>query len=528
MFEQMFHHSQAIKLLVDPDTGHIRDANAAACRFYGLDQATLSQRRISDLNTLPEARIRQEMSAARESQRNHFRFQHRLSDESLRDVEVYSSPLSLKGKTYLLSIIHDVTARNDNEHELAVLRDVVENLPVGIYRSTMDQQGQFLSVNQEMVRIAEADSVETLLATPVRDLYADKATREHFIEGLQQAEDWYSQTVKLCSMKGKVGHYRVSVRKQQDDNGTVFIDGILEDITHLRAAEQSQQQLFEIIEATPAIIGISRPEGELIYLNTAGREILGLGPHDALDSFKPRKVHSKDSFETLTKKALPTALEKGQWSGEMCFRTPGGEEIPVQTTLIAHYGDDGELDRISAVSVDVSAQKQRQMALERLAYKDSLTAVFNRRGFMRALRNAVADARRQGTPLSIIMADLDHFKPINDTHGHPVGDEILQKLMPFLQGGRRQLDQVGRLGGEEFGIILPGAGLEDAVAIAERIRATLAHQPIETQAGTIPITLSLGVSELDGDKRSGPILIREADKALYEAKHAGRNQVRSR
>jgi len=525
LFREMFHQSRAVKLLVDPKDGRIRDANPAASDFYGLSHAELIRRRISDFNTLPMEKIHQEMDAARTEQRNCFRFEHRLDDGSVRDVEVFSSPITLKGETLLVSIIHDVTARNDYERELSVLRDVVENLPVGIYRTTMDHVGRFISVNSEMVRITEAESVDALLETPVQELYADQETRKAFIDALKAAPDWHSQAIRLRTLKGRLGHFRVTVRKRRGEDGQVFIDGILEDLSYIRAAEQSRQQLYEIIEATPVIIGISKADGRLEYLNAAGRELLGLRADESLSEFQPRQAHTKDSFKTLTSEALPTAIEKGQWTGEMCFCNAKGDEIPVQTTLIAHYTEDGEILRVSAVSMDVSSQKARQQALERLAYRDSLTGVLNRRGFMRALRDAVNDARQHHTPLSIIMADLDHFKPINDNHGHPVGDEILKKLPRYLQG-RRDQDQVGRLGGEEFGILLPGADLEKAGEIAETIRASLAEAPIATSAGEIPITLSLGVSEFQKNTASGASLIRAADKALYAAKNAGRNRVR--
>jgi len=525
LFDEIFHHGPAIKLLISPDDGSVRDANPAAVTFYGYSREQLQGFRISDLNTLPMSCIQEEMRAAQREERNCFRFEHRLADGRLRDVEVFSSPITLGDETFLLSIIHDVTARNDTERELSVLQDVVENLPVGIYRSSMEGKGSFISLNREMINIAGADSAEQLLNTPVSALYADMEERKEFINKLMEAGDWHSQTLRLKTLKGQLGHYRVTVRKRRDDEGAIFIDGILEDINHLRAAEQSRQQLFEIIEATPAIIGISEPSGELVYLNTAGREMMGLSPEDSLASFEPRRVHTESSFRTLVDEALPTAIEKGHWTGEMSFRTAEGESLPVQTTLISHFDEQGELLRISAVSIDVSSQKQRQRVLEEMAYQDSLTKLLNRRGFLRLLKSAVDQARSEQSPLAVLMADLDHFKPINDQHGHPVGDEILKKITPFLKGKRRRDDYVGRLGGEEFGITLPGAKREDALTVAEDIRKSLAAEPIQTSAGPITVTISIGIATFDDRRESGKSLIRRADEALYMAKEAGRNRV---
>ena len=525
MFRQMFHGSLAIKLLVDPDSGAILDANYAALRFYGFSREQLLALRVIDLNTLSETQVRAEMRAARDARRNCFQFQHRLAGGEIRDVEVYSSPLTLQGKTRLLSIIHDVTARNDQERELSVLSDIVANLPVGIYRSQVEDGGRFLSVNPEMVRLTEAESEAELLATPASRLYANEGDRAAFVARMKAADDWHSENVRLRTLRGNIRTFRVTVRQRQGENGIAFIDGITEDITRLEAAEQSREQLYEIIDATPAIVGISAPDGRLIYLNRAGRRVLGLGPNDPLSDYRPRRVHTEESFRTLVEVALPTAMEEGCWVGEMSFSSANGELIPVQTTLIAHKDADGQLLRVSAVSIDVSSQKRRQQVLEQMAFRDSLTGLLNRRGFMRALKDTLDDARSHRMPLSIVMLDLDHFKPINDRHGHDVGDEILRKLAPLLSGRRRSDDLVGRLGGEEFGIILPGAERENAVAIAEDIRERVAATEFQTRAGTLRITLSGGVTSFTDRRESGATLLRRADAALYDAKAAGRNCV---
>ncbi|MEA5446225.1 diguanylate cyclase [Gammaproteobacteria bacterium AB-CW1] len=528
MFQQMFHHSVAIMLLIDPNTGRLCDVNASAVDYYGYDRDSLLSCNISDINILPKADIQREMEAALKEKRNFFRFQHRLADGRVRDVEVYSSPVNFGNETRLVSIIHDVTARNDHERELEILMDVVENLPVGIYRSSVNGKGRFLSVNNEMVRLSEADSVEHLLATPVSALYAETADRKIFLERLERADDWYTQTVKVRTLKGRVGHFRISVRKRYLESGELFVDGVMEDLNRVRAAEQDRQQLFEIIEATPAIIGISDPDGRLRFLNTAGRRVLGIGPEDSLEGFMTRQAHTEESLKTLTETAMPAAKAQGQWSGELCYRDTKGKELPVQTTLLAHRNEEGELIRFSAISLDVRVQKEKQAVLEQMAYRDSLTAVLNRRGFQRALKAALDEARNSQDPLAVLMIDLDHFKPINDRYGHPVGDEILRKLMPFLRSRRRRGDHIGRLGGEEFGIVLPGSSQADAIQIAEDIRERVAAAPITTSAGDIAITISVGVATFDDRREAGKSLIRRADEALYDAKEAGRNCVRWR
>jgi diguanylate cyclase (GGDEF)-like protein len=129
-------------------------------------------------------------------------------------------------------------------------------------------------------------------------------------------------------------------------------------------------------------------------------------------------------------------------------------------------------------------------------------------------------------PVRLLMLDLDHFKEVNDTHGHPVGDEVLKQLAPLLQKARRELDRVGRIGGEEFGILLPGADIDSARRLAERLRARVEGSPFETSAGRCHLTISIGLASLASHREAAKALLRRADMALYEAKRAGRNCVR--
>ncbi|MEO6824628.1 MAG: GGDEF domain-containing protein [Nitrosospira sp.] len=160
------------------------------------------------------------------------------------------------------------------------------------------------------------------------------------------------------------------------------------------------------------------------------------------------------------------------------------------------------------------------------AAHDSLTGLFNHGTIIDILRKAVARHERNAYPLSIIFADLDHFKQTNDNYGHQAGDEVLREVAQRGKHVLRPYDSFGRYGGEEFVIVLPDCGATGAMAIAERIRFAIADEPIVTASGAIHTTLSLGVAVSDGKT---PVhffdLIRRADGALYEAKEKGRNRV---
>ncbi|TDY03988.1 sensor domain-containing diguanylate cyclase [Thiohalophilus thiocyanatoxydans] len=166
--------------------------------------------------------------------------------------------------------------------------------------------------------------------------------------------------------------------------------------------------------------------------------------------------------------------------------------------------------------------------LERLASTDSLTGAANRRALMARAEQEIARAERYKLPLSLILLDLDHFKEINDRYGHPTGDSVLKAFVAKVQSMLRPSDLLGRLGGEEFAILLPETGIEEASQVAERLQQSMAGKPMEIDNKAIPLTLSAGVVEFPLQQGSG---ISEAfslaDKQLYRAKNAGRNRVAS-
>ena len=182
-------------------------------------------------------------------------------------------------------------------------------------------------------------------------------------------------------------------------------------------------------------------------------------------------------------------------------------------------------------------EKHRKLAateaeMRRLATTDPLTGLDNRRRFFASGESEAARAIRYGGAVGFALCDIDRFKSINDTHGHPAGDRVLATVARALAAQQRPNDLVGRLGGEEFAVLLPGATLASTMAVAERIRAEVERLAIDWNGAMIPVTLSFGCSALaDGHAGVGDAastfewLVQEADDALYAAKHAGRNRV---
>jgi diguanylate cyclase (GGDEF)-like protein len=169
---------------------------------------------------------------------------------------------------------------------------------------------------------------------------------------------------------------------------------------------------------------------------------------------------------------------------------------------------------------------ESQDALRHHATHDHLTGVWNRRMTLEKLSSELARASREGRPVAIAIGDLDHFKEVNDTHGHATGDAVLQAAAKRLQSVLRSYDALGRLGGEEFLLLLPGCGSAEALEIAERARAAVASGEIASPAGTIRMTISLGIAHRSaGEATEAVALVAAADAALYRAKAGGRNRV---
>ena len=166
--------------------------------------------------------------------------------------------------------------------------------------------------------------------------------------------------------------------------------------------------------------------------------------------------------------------------------------------------------------------------LQSAALHDSLTGLWNRGAILDLLRREVCRRQRTGDALGVMMVDIDYFKKINDTHGHLIGDAVLQEVTRRLAADVRPYDVVGRYGGEEFLIVFPGCNMPDLVVGAERLRHCIADQPIETSVGQIPVTLSLGLASVEQGENEilgCESFLQRADAALYAAKARGRNRV---
>lgn len=174
----------------------------------------------------------------------------------------------------------------------------------------------------------------------------------------------------------------------------------------------------------------------------------------------------------------------------------------------------------------VTRQGRDAADLRRMLTRDHLTGVSNRAHFFEAAERELVRARRIAASLAVIVLDVDHFKRVNDGHGHAAGDAVLREVARRCEAELRPEDVFARIGGEEFVALVPGATLGDATVVAERLRLALAREPIDVGDVRMPVTASFGCSALDGDPGATlAALLESADGALYQAKRDGRNRV---
>lgn len=210
-------------------------------------------------------------------------------------------------------------------------------------------------------------------------------------------------------------------------------------------------------------------------------------------------------------------------SGHIQFAQPQNN-LAIQPIQLITYLASMSIALLGSFGFLLMVKERTDNEIMHLAMTDSLTQIPNRRALTDYAEHALA--RRSGLPLALLMIDADHFKLINDTHGHQIGDDVLCRITALFAGRLRGQDLLGRYGGEEFLVVAPDTDSEDALALAESLRKIIAAKPFPTPEGDIFLSVSIGISHCPATAKRGlKEMLKEADAALYEAKHTGRNRV---
>jgi len=231
-----------------------------------------------------------------------------------------------------------------------------------------------------------------------------------------------------------------------------------------------------------------------------------------LDTAAARDLHHSLSHRT-------------QWSGEVAARCHDGSRIAAHVALSFARDAEGAITAAIIVARPIPEEQRLLHHLAELSITDDLTGVYNVRYLRSRLHYEVLRARRYEHALSLLMLDVDHFKVINDTHGHHVGDVVLQQFAEMVREATRDVDLVARYGGDEFVVILPNTDLKGAVVCAEKLRRRVETTPFSVEGRLLRVTASIGAAELTHDMNHAEELLQRADLAMFRAKRRGRNCV---
>jgi two-component system cell cycle response regulator len=331
----------------------------------------------------------------------------------------------------------------------------------------------------------------------------------HEVTGDFSSEELYHILVRRVARALDISHCSLVLARPGDDVGVVAAAYETPGLRHLEIRLERYPEIRQALETRTSVL---------------------IGDVDASPLYSQLR-HEWAAAGTLVPFrsviALPFRLD-GEQAGVIFLRTVQGE--PALGPADVEFADTVVGAAVSAIRraqaiENTQADKQR---LEILARTDPLTQTHNRRALMERLSHELERARRYGLTLSLLMVDLDHFKLVNDTYGHPVGDEALRITARVLQREARTVDVVSRFGGEEFVVMLPETGEEGAVAVAERIRIRIAEQAIlpGESYDKARVTVSIGVAAMPSERANTPEdLLSLADEALYRAKAEGRNRV---
>ncbi|MGJ7457458.1 sensor domain-containing diguanylate cyclase [Halomonas sp. RA08-2] len=296
-----------------------------------------------------------------------------------------------------------------------------------------------------------------------------------------------------------------------------------------REARQSANEVQDLYENAPCGYHSLDGEGRVVKINRTELDWLGyradeiIGKRDYRDFITPE---TRDAFDAAFQQVVGPAQEGGAECELLCR---DGTTLPVAIQATAQVTDSG-FQYSRATVFDLSVRKQLEERLAKQAMTDPLTGLGNRRYLEDQAAREIARAQRSGAPLSLIVVDLDHFKRVNDTHGHDVGDLVLQAFASTVRPQLRDGDVLCRMGGEEFAVLLPDTTREQAMQVAERLRQAIEESPAEVgdegiEGGRLAYSASLGVTLVSAGERSLKPAIKRADQGLYAAKEAGRNRT---
>lgn len=289
--------------------------------------------------------------------------------------------------------------------------------------------------------------------------------------------------------------------------------------------ETHNNLLVAALDAAANAIVITNKEGYIKWINPAFSHLTGYSKEEAIGKRPSDLVKSGVQDVRFYQDMWAKLLAGEHWRGEIINKHKDGELYHEELSIAPVKNSAGEIINFIGIKEDISERKALEEKLQQLANTDPLTGLFNRRVFLERLKHESDRISRLGGFAALLMLDLDFFKHINDTYGHSTGDEALRQFAKIVKNHSRSMDVPARLGGEEFAILLPSTGQNEADIVAERLRKEVSEISIEHPKGIVQMTVSIGGALISTYNADGELALSHADNALYIAKKTGRNRI---
>ena len=415
----------------------------------------------------------------------------------------------------------------------AKFRGLFESMMEGVYQTSRD--GRILVANPAFVNLLGYDSAEELYQVPVATVYWYPSDRESFVRRVENEGQLRNEEHVLRRKNGSMLVVMENSRVVRDKQGRVTgYEGTMSDVTERKKAETAVFQAKERAQVTLQSIGdaviTTDSEGRIDYMNPVAESLTG---------WESREAQTRHIGEVLTvvdesthepkESPVMRCLREGQVLGlaeHTVLLNRRGQEVAIQDSAAPIRDRAGNLIGAVMVFHDVSKERRLHRALHYQASHDALTGLINRREFENRLTAAVESARHDSiNRQALLYLDLDQFKLVNDTCGHPAGDQLLKQITGVLQSRVRSDDTLARLGGDEFGVLLQSCSLEQAMRVAETLRQAIRDYRFIWQDRVFGVGVSIGIVEITKETPTVANVMSAADVACYSAKDQGRNRV---
>jgi diguanylate cyclase (GGDEF)-like protein/PAS domain S-box-containing protein len=518
--------SETSVLVFDDELRCIR-IGGGAVEAHGYQAAAIEGRLLADF--VPEsefARLAPHYRAALTGERR--RFEHRPADGTrVYDIDV--APVEHDGRVVGgLAIGRDITERKQMEramaHSAREYRDLAQQASDVVTRS--NEQAVYTYVSPASARVY-GFTPEQMVGRPVYEFVhpddhaAHVALREALAAG---AEEELAERRMRTADSGWLW-VEARCRALRDDGRFVGVQSSARDISDRKAAEEARRIADEQFRTAfdDALVGISlvAPDGRWLRVNESLCTIVGYTREQLYGMTFQDITHPEDLDTDLALLEETLAGTRAGYQMEKRYLRPDGEVVwALLSVSLVRDADGAPLHFISQV-LDISERKRLEAELGRLATRDDLTGLYNRRFFEREVKQQLRLLRRHGGHASVLFVDLDRFKEVNDTMGHQCGDDLLRHVADVLTGRLRESDVIARLGGDEFAVLLPMTNAGGAAAIVKALEQEFIERPALLEGRAVTAQASIGVAELDAELDVDGVL-RRADQAMYEVKRARR------